>query len=461
MNDPNGPIYWKGKYHMFYQYNPDGAFWGDMHWGHAISPDMVHWKHLPVALAPTPGASDADGCFSGTAVVQDGQVVLLYTGVRSVPEAEGTIKLGAHSLREAQCLAVSNDPILRTWSKLPTPILSAPPAGMDVAGFRDPSPWSQGGWWYMVIGSGIVDQGGAVLLYKSMDLRSWQFVHLLARRESTSAITYEQPHLRETWECPEFFALGGKHVLIYSTIGKAYWQSGELDPETMTFHPEQAGILDYGALYAPKTQLDKSGNRILWGWIRETRKLEDYKASGWAGVMSLPRVLSLAPDGRIRTSVAKEVSQLRKREQTIHVTKDEMENQRQIAGLRVGGRAGEILCTVHRESEPLQLSLYSSAGAADLWLSLRYDPRHLGEILIDNQPFPLTSAAQEDLNLHLYIDGSVIEVFVNSQVVYTKRIYPLSSSAEDLCLQWTGRTSNIVGLSVWQLSPISADRLTT
>ena len=69
MNDPNGPIYWHGNYHMFYQYNPDGAFWGDMHWGHAISQDMVHWKHLPVALAPTPGGPDADGCFTGTAAV--------------------------------------------------------------------------------------------------------------------------------------------------------------------------------------------------------------------------------------------------------------------------------------------------------------------------------------------------------------------------------------------------------
>src|ERR1700758_3966573 len=69
MNDPNGPIYWKGNYHMFYQCNPNGAVWGDMHWGHAMSPDMVHWRHLPVALAPTPGGPDSAGCFSGTAVM--------------------------------------------------------------------------------------------------------------------------------------------------------------------------------------------------------------------------------------------------------------------------------------------------------------------------------------------------------------------------------------------------------
>src|ERR1700679_3902797 len=66
INDPNAPIYWHGNYHMLYQYNPDGAYWGDMHWGHAISTDMIHWKHLPMALSPMPGGPDADGCFTGT-----------------------------------------------------------------------------------------------------------------------------------------------------------------------------------------------------------------------------------------------------------------------------------------------------------------------------------------------------------------------------------------------------------
>src|SRR5580698_11677140 len=64
MNDPNGPIYWRGKYHMFFQYNPHAAVWGDMHWNHATSPDLIHWKHQPLALSPTPGSYDAFGCFT-------------------------------------------------------------------------------------------------------------------------------------------------------------------------------------------------------------------------------------------------------------------------------------------------------------------------------------------------------------------------------------------------------------
>ena len=107
----------------------------------------------------------------------------------------------------------------------------------------------------------------------------------------------------ETWECPEFFALAGRHVLIYSAGGKAQWQAGRLDTGTMMFHPDQAGILDYGSYYAPKTQLDKNGNRILWGWIPEARSTQEAKAAGWAGMMSLPRVLSVAADGRVRFEV--------------------------------------------------------------------------------------------------------------------------------------------------------------
>src|SRR6266704_1249689 len=85
MNDPNGPIYWKGKYHLFYQLNPHAAVWGDMHWGHAISTDMVHWHHEPIALAPTPGGADSEGCFSGSAVVEGGVPTFIYTGVQNAP----------------------------------------------------------------------------------------------------------------------------------------------------------------------------------------------------------------------------------------------------------------------------------------------------------------------------------------------------------------------------------------
>jgi beta-fructofuranosidase len=461
MNDPNGPIYFRGKYHMFYQYNPNGALWGDMHWDHAVSTDMVHWKHLGVALAPAPGGPDADGCFSGSIVVQNGQAVMLYTAVRAVPETQATIKEGSHSLLETQCLATANDSELRTWTKLPAPVIAVPPAGLAVTGFRDPSPWRQGGWWYMVIGSGLEGKGGAVLLYKSRDLRRWEFMHILAQREGSIALATEQQAKREVWECPELFALGDKHVLIYSTSGKTYWMAGTLVPKTMAFHPETTGVLDYGSFYAPKTQLDKAGNRILWGWIPETRPEAEHKAAGWACMMSLPRVLSMAGDGRLRIDAAPEVTQLRKPEQALQVTADDKKNLHQIGELRIEQYSGEILCTARRDAQPYELSLLGAGDDAEKWLTVKYDPLHPGQVSIDGTLLPVGLDEKADLELHLYIDGSVMELFVNKQSAFTKRVYCPGNRAHDLRMQWTGKTSSLLKLLIWNMAPISADRLTS
>jgi beta-fructofuranosidase len=394
-------------------------------------------------------------------VVQDGKVVILYTGVHAAPEDQATIKDGAHSLLETQCLAIANDPELKTWTKLAAPVIAAPPQGIAVNGFRDPSPWRQGDWWYMTIGSGVEGKGGAVLLYKSKDLRNWEYMHILAQREGSIALVPEHQDRREVWECPEFFALGSKHVLMYSTSGRSYWMAGSLDSQTMKFHPETAGILDYGSFYAPKTQLDKAGNRILWGWIQETRKLEEYKAAGWAGLMSLPRVLSMGGDGRLRIGVAAEVNQLRKQEQVLQATGDEERNQRQITAMRVEKGSGEIFCSARSGAQAFELSLLSDEEKAESWITLKYDPLHPGQVSMDGAPLPVTLGGHEDLELHLYIDGSVIEVFVNKQAACTKRFYVPGNGEHAVRLQWKGNTTSIARLSVWQLTPISADRLTS
>ena len=465
MNDPNGPIYWKDRYHMFYQYNPNGAFWGDMHWGHAVSQDMIHWRHLPVALAPTPGSPDAEGCFTGTAVVQDGQVVVLYTGVRKAPREKATIQDGDPPLLETQCLATAADAELRNWTKLPEPVLPSPPPGMEVNGFRDPSPWRKGDWWYMVTATGIAGKGGAVLLYRSRDLRAWEFLHILSRRDGNGANPSDPFDPWEVWECPEFFALGDKHVLIFSTAGRGYWQSGVLDERTMAFHPERAGILDYGSFYAPKTQLDKAGNRILWGWITESRKVEQYKAAGWAGMMSLPRLLSLGRDGRLRMSVAEEVKQLRGREQRLEISGDQAKIRARIESMRIEACCGELLCTVRRTAEPFALLVCGNREEQTPWLKLSYDPARRGMFWIDDRPLELFAEASEpedgDIEVRCFVDGSAIEVFVNSRIAWTKRFYYEGKPPQDLCMRWTGTTAGLVNLTAWQLSPISADRLTT
>lgn len=463
MNDPNGPIYWKESYHMFYQYNPNGAFWGDMHWAHAISPDMVHWTHLPIALSPTPGGPDAGGCFSGTSVVQDGVVTAIYTGVVPAPEDRATIRDGAHSLRESQCLVTTRDPELRLWSKLPKPVIAAPPAHMKVTGFRDPSPWRLGEWWYMTVGSGIPKQGGVVLLYRSKDLRNWEYLHIVASGQGTGIDTPNKVDSGDMWECPDLFLLDGQHVLIYSTAGKACWQSGELDPKEMLFHPKRTGVLDYGSYYAPKTQLDKAGQRILWGWIPESRPLAEYRAAGWAGLMSLPRVLTMDRNGLLSMAVSPAVELLRGSKQVFVPTADEEENKRRLSAIRLHGCCGEILCKLRPSAESFSLALFSSAeGRADNTVMLvRYDPNHPGDMSVDDKTIPIHLDKSGVFGLHMYVDGSVIELMVNEQVGYTKRFYYPGHHAPEIALRIAGRLTNVTQLTKWQLAPISPNRLTT
>jgi len=184
MNDPNGPIYWKGLYHMFFQYNPGAAVWGDMHWAHAVSPDMIHWRHLPLALAPSPDGPDADGCFTGSAVDDHGTATIIYTGVKTSAPQDATLRDGVHTFREVQCLATSSDRELRTWQKWKQPILQ-PPNDPRLTGFRDPFLWRDGNTWYLGVGAGFRKEGGCVLLYRSRDLREWEYLHPLAASKWT------------------------------------------------------------------------------------------------------------------------------------------------------------------------------------------------------------------------------------------------------------------------------------
>lgn len=462
MNDPNGPIFWNGRYHMFYQYNPNAAVWGDMHWGHAISPDMVHWKHLPIALSPTPGGPDAAGCFSGTAVVDQGIVNVLYTGVVSVPEDQATIKNGVQSFRETQCLASSKDPDLKDWSKLRAPVVAAPPAGMRVTGFRDPSTWRKGDSWFMCVGSGIPDHGGAVLLYRSADLRQWNYQHCIAQGAGSGTDKPNPVATGNMWECPDLFPLGDRHVLIYSTQGKVHWQSGHLDEAKMLFHSELSGILDHGAYYAAKSQLDARGNRIVWGWIPETRPAAKYRAAGWACMMSLPRVLSLDRDGQLRMEVSDAVHVLRQRKQMCDLRLTDRRSMDQLNGMSIENCCGEIHCVVEDKGKPVTIALvglWNGRELPDPLVRLRLDPEAPNQISVDGEPVPILSSGTGATELQIYVDGSVAEIIVNKAAAYTKRFYYTGSQAPVVRLS-VDRHPIALRISMWQIAPISPDRLT-
>jgi beta-fructofuranosidase len=438
MNDPCAPRWFDGQYHMFFQYNPHAAIWGDMHWAHAISPDLIHWQHLPLALSPTPGSSDAYGCFTGSVLPGLEVPAILYTGVTKVPPQSETIR--GEGIREVQCLATSTDPDLRVWSKLDKPVLDGPPSGLHVTGFRDPCPWKDGDKWYLIIGSGFNKIGGAVLLYTSADGRNWTYLHPLAQGKWNQGTQTNPVDTGEMWECPDFFPLGDKHVLLYSTERKVFWEVGTFDKRELVFHSETRGLLDHGSYYAMKSMVDAQGRRILWGWVQETRTPAEHGAAGWAGAMALPRILTLDPDNNLRTDVPLDFESLR----------DES------SGSYIKNRAAEILCQFHAGQSACGLDLRAEGKSI---FAIRYEGGGKPVLNVSDRAVPLSPGADGISLVRLWMDGSVLEVFVDRKEAVTARCY--EPSRGDIEVAWTGEKDALKTLQVWGMEPISHDRLTS
>ena len=292
MNDPNGFCYYQGKYHMFYQYHPYDSHWGPMHWGHAVSRDLLHWEYLPAALAPDVSYDHA-GCFSGSAVERpDGKHLLMYTGVAHEMTERG-------ELRDVQTqnLAVGDGVNYRKYPKNPVLTDADLPEGGSREHFRDPKMWREAdGSYRMVAVNRAQEGGGQVLLYRSDDGYRWSFVGVVAENKG---------RIGDMWECPDLFSLDGKDVLLasaqdmlpkgfeYHNGNGTFYLLGKFDPETGRFDEESDHAADYGIdFYAPQTVLTPDGRRVMIGWMQNWDTCNLHTASiAWFGQMSLPREL--------------------------------------------------------------------------------------------------------------------------------------------------------------------------
>ena len=310
MNDPNGFCFYQGQYHLFYQYNPYSTEWDSMHWGHAVSKDLLHWSYLPAVLAPDE-FYDAQGCWSGSAIeLADGKHLLLYTGVRD----EGG---DSDKLVQTQCVAIGDGRDYQKYAGNPVIDETALPDGLSRNDFRDPKVWRESdGSLRCVVGACDMDHLGRILLFSSRDGLSWRFESVLAENDG---------RLGRMWECPDFFPLDGKHVLLVSPQdmlpeGFEYHNGngtvcmiGRYDEGEKRFIPEADQAIDYGIdFYAPQTILTQDGRRIMIGWMQnwDTCKLSGNPDRQWFGQMSLPRELSVR-NGRLYQRPIRELEQYR------------------------------------------------------------------------------------------------------------------------------------------------------
>ncbi|MFB6250667.1 MAG: GH32 C-terminal domain-containing protein [Halobellus sp.] len=442
LNDPNGLIRWNGRYHLFYQYNPAGPFHNTIHWGHAVSDDLLHWTDKQIALAPSPDGPDRHGCWSGCAVGDDGTPTVLYTG--------------GNGRWQLPCLATSTDPDLQVWDKDPgNPIIEEPPWGLDLLStehweveFRDHAIWQDGETWYQLIGSGITDQGGTALLYASSDLREWEYEGpLLIGEDGPGAV----------WECPELLDFGDRSLLHVSNYEDVVYFIGTVDDGK--FDVACRGLLDHGDFYAPQSLTD--GDRHLtWGWLPETRDASAQWNAGWSGALSLPRVLSLGDDGTLRQRPAEEVDRLR---QDAHPTAVPAVLEGTRHSLDEGGRTLEIELEVSLDdASTFELSVFESADRHER-TAIRYT--HENELVVDRsassregvgaadaQRMPVTPY-DDSLSLRAFLDGSVIELYANDRHCLTSRVYPDADSTGISVAAEDGRAS-ISAFEVWDLDAV-------
>lgn len=301
LNDPNGLVFFKGQYHVFYQWNPLACNHTYKEWGHFVSDDLKTWQRVETALKPSIENLDSAGIYSGAAFVKDERLYVFYTG--NVRDADG------RSVKSSQMWAVSDDGI--HFEKLGE--LFPHPAGFtkDV---RDPMVWQgENGHYFLILGAQHDDQVGDIIIYESVDFNNWTFKGSLLGDQLLDVRGY-------MLECPGFITVDGKQILMFSPQGltpdhvnhryenihNTGYVIGTFDEETARFHVETAfEEVDRGfEFYAPQTMVAPNGRRIMWGWAgmmtpEREAAVPTIQSASWVHVLSLPRELHVDSENRL------------------------------------------------------------------------------------------------------------------------------------------------------------------
>lgn len=429
MNDPNGLIFYQNKYHYFYQYNPYSAYWGEMHWGHAISDDLIHWEYLPPALAPSESYDHhpEGGCFSGSAIEHEGCLYLIYTGASK----------NETGIVQAQCVAVSEDGIhFHKYER--NPVITAP-EGIEPANFRDPKVWKHEGRFYLICG-GKKNGRAHALLYCSEDLLHWDFVNVMFESRGEYGTMFE---------CPDFYSLGGKDVIMFSPMGlgerTSVYLVGELDYKTGVFLPEVTGEIDWGFdFYAPQSFLDPQGRRLLvawangWEWMPWWKDWGPSYQEGWCGFFNLPRQVCLMPDHTLQFIPVEELKQLRNGRKIMYDVKVQREPVDISGGDGVAFESRMVLDLEQTDADKVIMELRSDGLQKTIViLDLKKGQLTVNRNMADDWGTGVTRSnlilkGKSTLDIHIFSDQSSIEIFSsNYQMNHSCNIFAPDSQCQN------------------------------
>ncbi len=434
MNDPNGTIYHDGHYHLFYQHNPYDDVWNNIHWGHARSTNLVDWEHLPIALRPSSELGEAS-CFSGCATIAaDGTPLIFYTKVGPRPE---------HDPRE-QWAAIGDSRLIK-WKKHPdNPILSVenhggPPIKGD---WRDPYIFHTEGRTFMVVAATLDDQAGGdfvVLMYEAADgsLTKWTFRNILIRKPN-----YEMSF----FECPNFFPVENRWVLLVSPYKPVEYYAGQLNLSTYTFNPDSHGRLDAGMdYYSTNTAQAPDGRLILFGWVRGFRK-----GRGWNGCLALPREISLDRDGHPVQKPVKEIERLRGI--PVSVDRSSLGSKELVLDQENDYRCAELRCSFRMgDASAVEIRLLRARDGRSS-VSVVFDG-HFVEVAGTKLPYELEESDQK-ISFHLFVDRSVIEVFVDEGRRSLTRVVYVEEENRGISVLAHGGEAELAELTAWELRPM-------
>jgi beta-fructofuranosidase len=496
LNDPNGLCFWQGRWHLFYQAYPlDDP---RQHWGHAVSDDLIHWQDLPLAIYPGPeracfsGATfvDADATFQERAALYGRTIINGDVGIKKVEE-DRVIAM-YHGTTVGNMVAVSSDPLLLNWEKL-TGEAVIPMDGIDELKppYRifDACIWKKGDLYYS-LSAGTLPEGPddkrirGNFLWKSTDLADWEYMHPFVEDDHYSRVG-------DDGACPYFWPIGDKYILAhYSHTRGGKYLLGDYDLDRDKFVVTDGGDFNFGAsspsgVHAPSAYPDGDDGVII---IFNMNPGEPTPRGDliWNQIMTLPRRLTLLPDdplNNLRVEPAGDVESLRR--DLVHVEPRTLPANQEIVLDGVQGNAIEIEAEINaKNANVIELNVLRSPDKEEYTRILFYkgrgnrhrewgrlDPRakmvdsvltidaSMASTLPGIRTRPPESGSlyippDETLKLRVFVDKSVIEIFVNEKLCVSMRVYPGREDSTGVSIRAQGNDAELLSLDAWQMNNI-------